>query len=233
MRQFDTQLNEVRTRNCYRPVILWHVTTKWRSELLVVGNVWVARHAEVVLHATLGWQTVVIPTHWIEHALAAHAPKAGNGVGVCVTKYVSHVQRTADGWRRGVNGENLVARCVAIEGIDARLLPFFDESGFQVVEGWLFRDVHRGSTVLERNSAWHLVAPLGLTRAAFVRHRYARGARTENARARQVGHLFVWPNRVRATAFGSRSSHIGVRHFASLFGMVWRAGSTGVQYHRH
>ena len=214
-------------------MILGHVTTKWRSELRVIGNVWVARHAEVVLNSSFGWQTVVIPPHWVKHALAAHAPKAGNGVGMCVTKYVSHVQRTADSWWWGVNGKYLVARCTAIEGVDARLFPFFDERGFQVVEGWLFGDVHRGSTVLERNWAWHLVAPLGLTRAAFVRHRYARCARTENARARQVGHLFVRSNCVRATAFGSWSSHFGVRHLAALLGVVRRAGSTGVEYHRH
>ena len=214
-------------------MILWNISAEWRCELWVVGNVWVARHTEVVLYATFGWQTVVVPAHWVKHALAAHAPKACDGVCVRVAEHVAHVQRSAHGWWRGVNGKDLVARCAAIEGVDARLFPFFDESGFQVVEGWLFRDVHRGSTVLESNSAWHLVAPLGLTRAAFVRHRYARGARTENARARQVGHLFVRSNRVRAASLGPRSGHVGVRHFAPLLGVVRRAGSTGVQYHRH
>ena len=90
-------------------MILWNVATKWWCELWVVCNVWVARHAEVVLHTTLGWQTVVVPTHRVEHALSAHAPKARNSVGVRVTEYVSHVQRTADGWRWGINGKNLVA----------------------------------------------------------------------------------------------------------------------------
>ena len=104
-------------------MILGHVTTKRRSEVGVVGNVWVARDAEEVLYSTLGWQPVVVPAHRIKHLLAAHAPKTSNRVGVGVAKYVSHVQRTADGGWRRVDCKNIGPLGAAVKRVGAFGFP--------------------------------------------------------------------------------------------------------------
>ena len=104
-------------------MVLGHVTTKWRSEVGVVGNVWVARDAEEVLYTTLGWQPVVVPAHRIKHLFAAHAPKTCNGVGVGVAKDVPHVQRAADGWWRRVDRKNIGPLGAAVKRVGAFGFP--------------------------------------------------------------------------------------------------------------
>ena len=134
-------------------MIFGHVATKRGSEIGVVGNVWVTRDTEVVLYSALGWQPVVIPAHWVKHLLAAHAPETSNGVGVGVTKHVTHVQRATYGrWRR-VNREYICAKGAAVERVGAFGFPPSNKFGLEVFEGGFFRHIHRLITVLARNWA--------------------------------------------------------------------------------
>ena len=74
-----------------------------RLEVGVVRERRVAAHAEVVLHPALGGQAVVVPAHRVEDLEPAHAPVAGDGVGVRVAEHVAHVQRAGHGRRRRVD----------------------------------------------------------------------------------------------------------------------------------
>ena len=88
-RQFLAQLDEVATRHRH---LALRVRLGRRLEIGVVGQRRVTAHAVVVLHAALGGQTVIVPTHRVEHFLAAHALVAGHHVGVGVAEYVTDVQ---------------------------------------------------------------------------------------------------------------------------------------------
>ncbi len=93
------------------------------DEVRVVGDRRVAAHAEVVLHATLGRQAVVVPAHRVEDLPAAHPPVARHGVGVRVGEDVPDVQRAAHRRRRRVDREDALARGRAVEAIGAVALP--------------------------------------------------------------------------------------------------------------
>ncbi len=90
--EFVAQLDEVRARHRYGSMVLGWVAAKGRCEAGNVGQRWIARDTEVVLHSSLGRKTVVVPTHRVKHVLASHALITGNGVGMGVGKHVSHVQ---------------------------------------------------------------------------------------------------------------------------------------------
>ena len=108
--QAQAQLDEVRPRHRHRLLL---GGLGGRREVGVVGDRRVAAHAEVVLHAPLGRQAVVVPAHRVEDRLAAHPLVAGDGVGVRVGEDVPDVQRAADGRRRGVDREHPLARGAA------------------------------------------------------------------------------------------------------------------------
>ena len=78
-----------------------------RLEVGVVGQRRVAAHAEVVLHAALGGQAVVVPPHGVEDLLARHALVARDQVRVGVAEDVADVQRARDRRRGGVDGVDL------------------------------------------------------------------------------------------------------------------------------
>ena len=94
-----------------------------RLEVRVVRQRHVHAHAIVVLHAALGRQAVVIPTHRVEHVVAAHALVARNHIGVRVREHVTHVQRTGDGGRRGVDGVDGLAVAGVAEFVGAVFIP--------------------------------------------------------------------------------------------------------------
>ena len=94
-----------------------------RLEVRVVGEGHVHAHAVVVLHAALGGQAVVIPTHRVEHVVAAHALVTRNHIGVRVREHVTHVQRTGDGGRRGVDGVDGLAVAGIAEFVGAVFIP--------------------------------------------------------------------------------------------------------------
>ena len=96
---------------------------KRRLEVRVVRQRHVHAHAIVVLHAALGRQAVVIPTHRVEHVVAAHALVARNHIGVRVREHVTHVQRTGDGGRRGVDGVDGLAVAGVAEFVGAVFIP--------------------------------------------------------------------------------------------------------------
>ena len=75
------------------------------------------------------WQAVVVPADRVEDLLAAHALEAGDGVGVGVAEHVADVQRAADGRRRRVDGEHLVAGGRAVEAVGAVGVPLLRPSG--------------------------------------------------------------------------------------------------------
>ena len=113
------QFDEVRPRHRHW-LLAW---LRWRLKIRVVGQRRIAAHAVVVLDAALRGQAVVVPTHRIEHFLAAHPLKARDQVGMRVRKDVSDVQRAADGRRRRVDGINLSARTAPVKPVDTGLFP--------------------------------------------------------------------------------------------------------------
>ena len=111
LRQPQAELDEIRARDRNRLLRrLWR-----RLKIRVVRQRRIAAHAVVVLHAALGRQPVVVPSHRIEHLAAAHPLKARDDVSVGVRKHVADVQRSADGRRRRVDRKDLVAWLGAIE----------------------------------------------------------------------------------------------------------------------
>ena len=94
-----------------------------RAEVGVVGERGVAAHPEVVLHATLGRQAVVVPAHRVEHGLAAHPLEARDDISVGVGEDVSDVERAAHGRRRRVDREDVGARAGPIEAVDPFRVP--------------------------------------------------------------------------------------------------------------
>jgi hypothetical protein len=94
-----------------------------RLEAGVVRQRGVAADAEVVLHAALGRQPVVVPPHRVEDLPAAHPPKARHRVGVGVGEHVPDVQRAADRRRRRVDRIDLGARLRAVEAVDMAVGP--------------------------------------------------------------------------------------------------------------
>ena len=106
LRQPQAELDEVRARD--RDRLLRRLGRRLKTR--IVRQRRIAAHAVVVLHAALGRQPVVVPSHRIEHFAAAHPLKARDDVGVRVGEDVADVQRPADGRRRRVDREDLVAR---------------------------------------------------------------------------------------------------------------------------
>ena len=113
------QLDEVRTR--HRDRLLAGLVR--RLERRIVRQRRIAADAEVVLHAALGRQAVVVPSHRIEHGLAAHPLEARDDVGVGVGEDVADVQRAADRRRRRVDRVDLGARPACDRSGRRRRLP--------------------------------------------------------------------------------------------------------------
>src|SRR5438045_455166 len=129
----DAQLNEVGTRNRNR-MLTWLVR---RLERRIVWKRWIASHTVEVLHAPFGRQAVVVPSHRIEHGLAAHPLKTRNDVGVSKRKDVSDVKRAADSRRRGIDRKDLRARTAAVKAVRARFVPSSVPLLFESFEGRL------------------------------------------------------------------------------------------------
>ena len=118
------QLDEVGSRNGHRLMILGRITAERRLETGDVGDVGVASHTEEVLDASLGGQTVVVPTHRVEDRLARHALEAGDGVRVGVREDVTHVQRTTHRGRGSVDRVHAGPFRGSIEGVGSLALPY-------------------------------------------------------------------------------------------------------------
>ena len=118
--QFVAEVHEVAAADRH---LAFRVRLLRRGEVRVVRQGRIAAHPVVVLHATLGGQAVVIPTHGVEHTFAAHALVARDQVGVGVAEHVSHVQRSRNRGRRGVDAEHLVARLRAHERVGVLFAP--------------------------------------------------------------------------------------------------------------
>ena len=130
--QFLAQLDEVAARDGH---LAFRVRFGRGGEVLVVGERRVAAHTVVVLDAAFGGQAVVVPSHRVEHLLAAHPLVAGDGVGVGVTEDVAYVQRPGDRRRRGVDGEHLLTGRGAPERVGAVLTPHPPPLVLETLEG--------------------------------------------------------------------------------------------------
>jgi len=119
----------------------------WRNERGIVGERGIAAHAEVVLHAALGWQPVVVPPHRVEHLEPPHSLVAGDHVGVGVGEHVPDVQRAAHGGGRRVDRVHLPTRAPPVEPIDAGLLPARLPVCFETLERGLLGDGVRAGGV--------------------------------------------------------------------------------------
>ena len=103
--------------------LLLRVRLLRRRERVVVRQGRVAPHAEVVLHAALGRQAVVVPAHRVEDALAGHPLVARDQVGVRVGEDVADVQAAAHRRRRGVDRVDVGALGGAVELVGLVVLP--------------------------------------------------------------------------------------------------------------
>jgi hypothetical protein len=133
-----TGLDEVRARDDPRRPFRGGAGGRFKPQILLVGHVDVGPNMEIVLHAPLGWQTVVIPAHGIEDVFAEHPLLADEDVGVGVAEDVADMQRAGDGRRRRVDDEGLLSRAPGIEAVDALIAPHLgepqlDRIGFEVL----------------------------------------------------------------------------------------------------
>ena len=101
----------------------------------VVGQGGVHAHAEVVLHAALGGQAVVVPPHRVEHGLAHHALVAGHDVGVRVGEHMADVQGAGHRRRGSVDRVHLLARRSAVKSVGALVLPGLTPLRFEAFGG--------------------------------------------------------------------------------------------------
>ena len=141
-REPGAQLDEVRPRDRTRRLR----RRLRRLEPRIVGQRRIAPDAVVVLHAALGRQAVVVPSHRIEDVAAAHALEARDYIGVGIREDVPDVQRPADGRGRRVDREHLGARAAALEPIGRAFLPAGPPLGFESLERRL-----RGQAQARRN----------------------------------------------------------------------------------
>jgi hypothetical protein len=125
----EAELDEVRPRHDARRLLLLRSVRRLEPEVRIVRRARVATDVEVVLHAALGREAVVVPPHGIEDAPAAHALVARDDVGLRVAEHVAHVERAGDGWRRRVDDEGLFAGA-RIPGMHAEPLPLRRPTGF-------------------------------------------------------------------------------------------------------
>ena len=116
-------------------------------EVRVVRDRRITAHAVEVLHPPLGGQAVVVPSHGVEHVLAAHPLVAGHRVGVGVAEHVAHVQRPRDRGRGSVDAEHLVAARRPGERIGPLLCPYLAPLGLEAFEDGL---VGQGARQRER-----------------------------------------------------------------------------------
>ena len=100
-------------------------------EVGVVGQRGIYAHAEVVLHAALGGQAVVVPTHRVEHGLTHHALVAGHDVSVRVGENMADVKGAGYRRRGSVDRVHLLARRVAVKGVGALAFPGLTPLGFE------------------------------------------------------------------------------------------------------
>ena len=120
-----------------------------RNESRVVRQARVAAHAVVVLHPAFGGQTVVVPAHRVEDALAAHALVARDEVHVGVAEHMPDVECTGCRRRGTVDREDVLGRRGGpIEPVGALAVPDGTPLGFQAFEGWLVRGLgHDGTPI--------------------------------------------------------------------------------------
>ena len=134
------ELDEVRPRHRDRLLVRF----LGRHERRVVRQRRIAAHAVVVLHAALGRQAVVVPSHRVEDRLAAHPVKARHDVGVREREDVADMERPAHRRRGRVDGEDFVARPRTIEPEDGGLFPARHPLDFESFERRFLRQPQAG-----------------------------------------------------------------------------------------
>ena len=117
--------------------LLLGVGLRRRLEGGVVGERGVTSDTEVVLHATLGRQTVVVPAHGIEDGVAAHALVAGDAVGVRIGEDVAYVEGPAHRGRGSIDRVDLGPGSGAIEEIGAVGIPCLHPALLDAVDAGL------------------------------------------------------------------------------------------------
>src|SRR5579863_1160835 len=109
---------------------------------------------KVILNASLCREAVVVPSHRIEDALAAHALEARDQVGLRVRKNMAHMQGAGDGGWRRVDGKALLPGgrlgvSIHTQLVPARLPGSLRRLGIKVL-GQL-RNVHEFNSVARAN----------------------------------------------------------------------------------
>ena len=133
-RQPEAELHEVLARN--RDGVVRRL--RRRVEAGVIRERGVATDAEVVLHAPLGRQPVVVPAHRVEDVLPAHPLVARDEVRVRVGEDMPDVQRATDRWRRRIDRVDRVAARRAVERVDSFALPALGPLRLDPPDGRLF-----------------------------------------------------------------------------------------------
>ena len=110
-----------------------------RLEIRIVLQGRVHAHAVIVLHAALGRQAVVVPTHRVEDVKALHALETGDDIGVRVGEHVADMQMPGHGGRRGVDRIDGLAVAGVAEFVDAGFIPRLAPLVFEPVDAHLVR----------------------------------------------------------------------------------------------
>ena len=142
--QLVAQLDEVGPRDRDFLMTARCVAAVWRLEVGVVVLGRVAAHAEVVLHAPLGGEPVVVPADRVVDDLAAHPLVADDAVGVGVAEDVAHVDRARHrGWW-SVDHEHAGAVAnverVSVEPVDTVGLPALGPARLDAIQRRFVRD---------------------------------------------------------------------------------------------
>ncbi len=124
----------------------------------VVGQGGVAAHAEVVLHAPLGGQAVVVPAHGVEDLTAAHALEAGDRVGVGVGEDMADMQGSGHGGRGRVDRVDLVPRLRPVEPVGALGVPAAYPYRLEPIEGGLVGNGGMAQSLFGHGALWYGVA---------------------------------------------------------------------------
>ncbi len=117
----SARLDEIASRNIVDALVFLPLLLG--LPVRVVRQLGVASDPEQILHPPFRGQPVVIPTHGVGDVLADHPLVANDQILVGVAEDVTHVERTRNRRRWGVDDKGLLPRQGRVPTVDPPLLP--------------------------------------------------------------------------------------------------------------